>query len=476
MLLEKMSAQTTKVAEGLFAATTGLSGIKKALGSFGPIGSLLGVGLGVAGGLGDLALRSAGSVSGIARGAFGADTSYGQFQNAQASLSPFLPNPEGSLQGVAAAQWNPAAAGMLGLYGVQGKPSPQAMTSILEQSVAALRRSHNLMLPQVSFAEQLLGLSPTDMISLANQSPKDLNAAYQNMLNPKLNAAQNVAGPVISSDQRTAASWDVSMNTASAKFAAALAPLNPIVVSFGQSVAGFAGAVSKLVGGATAPGAMSGPGGIMSRLPIAFGGQGNGPGGIQAQSSSSPSSRTYAGAVMSQFEAAGYSKNFAAAMAAQANAESSFNAGAVNITKGQKHAGLFQWSATRRAQILQGTGIDVWTDLKPQDQVKASIWELQNTQKYAASKIAASPNAVTAGTAADKYYEGSGDSNAARLMRGATSGLYSLMGPSPRSSGLPSSVEALVKRISKQPVIHVKATVSNPTSSRVAMSARAAAG
>ncbi len=76
--------------------------------------------------------------------------------------------------------------------------------------------------------------------------------------------------------------------------------------------------------------------------------------------------------MMKQFEAGGATPAAAAAMVAQAQAESSMNPRASNAG----HVGLFQWSARRRAAILAGTGIDVATASSEQ-QTKAALWELR---------------------------------------------------------------------------------------------------
>jgi hypothetical protein len=443
---------STGVAKGIFDAASGFGGIKKALGFLSAVpgvGSAVraaGLAVGTVGALGDLAFHSARDVSSTARAAFGANASYGQFQNTQAQLSPFLPNPGGSLQSVAAAQYNPMAWGQLGLFGVSPRQSSQsAMATILKQAVGSLRTSHNTMLPQVKYAESLLGVSDTDLISLVNQNPRDLNSAIQAMLNPRLAGKQNVPGSIISSDQKLLQSWATSMNTASAKFAAALAPMNPIVASFGQDVAGFAGAVDKLVQ-ATSGAAqnvdktVSEGGLIQNNLPIAFGGKGNGPGGIKWSfgnlfPSASKVGGTNFASVMKQYMAAGYSRNFAAAMASNFNSESGFYAGAASYdARTGWHKGLGQWSSTRRAQILKGTGIDVWTDTNPSDQITASIWELRNTQKGPAAKIAAAANgrygsAGAGAIAGDRYYEASGDNLFQQGVRGMAANLYASIGP-----------------------------------------------
>jgi hypothetical protein len=356
--------------------------------------------------------------------------------------------------------------------------------------VGSLRASHNLLLPQVSYAKSLLGISDTDLISLVNQNPRDLNSAIQAMLNPRLAGKQNVPGSIISSDQKLLQSWATSMNTASAKFAAALAPMNPIVASFGQDVAGFASAVDKLVqaaGGAASQASKLAQGGtwslgsIFPGLPIAWGGRGNGPGGIQSQQPPPGQlGQSTVGAVMQSFMNRGYSKKFAAAMASQAFSESGYRTYAPSTYKGQQYGGMFQWNKTRRDQILKATGIDVWSPKTTEDQeAAAAVWELRNTYKNAADKINASPNAMTAGTAADRYYEVSADSDSARIMRGIRAGAMYEFGPdAPVKSAAPSATDAataaLLRRLAKQNIIKVQATVTNNTAARVNMSAQAA--
>lgn len=252
--MSNLHKQTVSVAEGVFTASSGLSGITKILKGFGLPGMIAAGTVATGFGLGDLALQQARAVSDTSRMASGANLSYGQFQNAQAQLSPFIANPGALLQNIAAAQWNPASYGMLSLFGVSPSESPlSAAAKIVRGAVQTLGSTHNALLPQVMFAEQLTGLSENDLISLVNQNPKDLNTAIHKMLASKLAAQQNVGKGTISSDQRLVAGWAASMNTASAKFATAVAPMNTIVQGFGNDVAKFAGAVNNMVQGVVGP-------------------------------------------------------------------------------------------------------------------------------------------------------------------------------------------------------------------------------
>jgi hypothetical protein len=216
--------------------------------------------------------------------------------------------------------------------------------------------------------------------------------------------------------------------------------------------------------------------GLRARLPIALGGYGNGAAGIipnRSVTSTDTASGTNFAHVMGAFKAAGYSTNFAAAMAAQASSESSFNGASYNVTNGQVHAGMFGWSATRRAQIKKATGIDVWTDTNPDDQIKASIWELHNTQAGAAAKINAAANVRgpgAAGIAADEYYEGSGDNVFRQGVRGLKANLFAHTGP---QSDLPASVKKLLSSL-RTPPAKVSLNITNSTSARVAVSANSA--
>lgn len=183
--------------------------------------------------------------------------------------------------------------------------------------------------------------------------------------------------------------------------------------------------------------------------------------------------------IMSGFEALGNSKKLAASMASQAFFESSFDPSATSYDKKTgMHKGLFQWSATRRAAILKGTGIDVW-NASPSDQVFAANWELTHTQKGAASAINGAPNYLAAGAAADKYYEVSGDNLVQQNNRGDIATIYGMTGPgaAPRGSGLPDNVTKLLAKLAaqnRQPQ-KVSLNITNSTSARVAMSMNAAA-
>lgn len=488
--MSNLHKQAVSVAEGVFTASSGLSGISKILKGFGLPG-MIGAGvLGAGFGLGDLALRQARSVSGTARSAFGANLGYGQFQNAQAQLSPFVPNPGALLQNVAAAQWNPASYGMLSLFGVSPNESPlSGAAKIIRGAVQTLGATHNALLPQVQFAEATTGLSETDLISLVNQNPQNLNGAIRKMLNAKLAKQQNVPGATISSDQKLVAGFAASMNTASAKFAQAVAPMNGIVQTFGAYVAKFAGAINGAVqsvtGGGNGSVANGGPGSAAAARAAAAAG-GLAPlmyalTGKYSGAARGGTTTNYSG-VMRQLEAAGFSTNFAAGVAGNFQRESNFNAAASSFDKRTGwHKGLGQWSKARRDQILAGTGgaIDVWST-NPQEQIAGAIWEFQHTYKGAASKInaAAQHSAWAAAGAVNKYYEASGDTRFGVMMREMNASFFKQGGPQAERAGgdLSPDVKALVKKLATQASAKARVSleISNSTPARVAMSANSA--
>lgn len=93
----------------------------------------------------------------------------------------------------------------------------------------------------------------------------------------------------------------------------------------------------------------------------------------------------------------------ACGLLAQADAESSLNPKAVGDH--DEAFGLDQWHGSRAAAILKGCGVDL-TRLPPlADQLKAALWELENTEKAAFAKIRATRTAYDAGYAAALYWE-----------------------------------------------------------------------
>lgn len=129
------------------------------------------------------------------------------------------------------------------------------------------------------------------------------------------------------------------------------------------------------------------------------------PGGETAAPAASPSSASTRQKVMSYFMAQGWSREDAAALAANAFKESSFNPKA---GVGTAHQGLFQWDAARRAQILHGTGIDVWNS-GVDAQLRAAQWELTHTEAAAGAGLRKQSGAGAKAIYLDRYYERSGD-------------------------------------------------------------------
>ncbi len=94
----------------------------------------------------------------------------------------------------------------------------------------------------------------------------------------------------------------------------------------------------------------------------------------------------------------GYSREQAAAWAAQEQSESSGNPRAYN----QGHYGLYQWSEARRQKILAATGIDVAT-ASAADQRKAAAWEAEQTG--IAAQVKASGDAGSASDILTRQFE-----------------------------------------------------------------------
>lgn len=104
----------------------------------------------------------------------------------------------------------------------------------------------------------------------------------------------------------------------------------------------------------------------------------------------------------------GLSREGALGMVANEEGESGFDPH--NVGDGGSAGGSFQWHKTRRDQILNGTGIDVWSkDTSHQDMLKAAHWEMtQGPDRQARQAWDALNNASTpaeAAAAGVKYYE-----------------------------------------------------------------------
>ena len=88
------------------------------------------------------------------------------------------------------------------------------------------------------------------------------------------------------------------------------------------------------------------------------------------------------------WRSSGYSHEAAMGMVAQEAGESGFAGAGARGDSGHS-IGSFQWSPERRAAIMRGTGIDV-TRAGHMDQLRASKWEQEHTEKAAGDAIKAS--------------------------------------------------------------------------------------
>lgn len=157
---------------------------------------------------------------------------------------------------------------------------------------------------------------------------------------------------------------------------------------------------------------------------------------------------------MAYFMKQGYTMPQAAGLTANIQAESSFNPKAENAG----HYGIAQWDATRRAQILAGTGIDVKTASYAQ-QLKAMAWELTHTQAKARAKLLSETSAAGSALAIRNHYERPGndpaDSERRQLIAQRIAGQFSqkvvtrhlIAAGGPHIPELPTSVTALVSHL-----------------------------
>ncbi len=107
---------------------------------------------------------------------------------------------------------------------------------------------------------------------------------------------------------------------------------------------------------------------------------------------------------VSYFKSQGYTQAQAIGLAANIQAESSYNPHPPQTAFNKGHYGIAQWDATRRAQILAGTGIDVKTATYAQ-QLKAMAWELKHTQAPAGAALMKSRTAAGAAATVRQFYE-----------------------------------------------------------------------
>ena len=137
---------------------------------------------------------------------------------------------------------------------------------------------------------------------------------------------------------------------------------------------------------------------------------------------------------------AGFTPVQAAGVQANEGIESSFNPNATSPDG--SHKGLFQWDETRRASILAGRGIDVWT-AGTSDQIAAMIWELNHTESKAGAALRAQNTSFGAGVSFDNTYERSGDG----LFGQATRGNYAQQIAGQYAASLPPSVTKVLSSL-----------------------------
>lgn len=100
---------------------------------------------------------------------------------------------------------------------------------------------------------------------------------------------------------------------------------------------------------------------------------------------------------------AGLTPPQAAGLLAHADAESSLNPLAIGDR--DQAFGLDQWHPSRVDAIRNGCGVDLTRRPPLADQLKAALWELQNTEKHAFLQIKATTTASDAGYAACRFWE-----------------------------------------------------------------------
>lgn len=506
-----------KLGKSVVSTVSGIAGAGKFLLKLGGIaGSLVGLAGGVS------MFDIANNVTSSQRNARGMGISAGQMKSWQNNMSPFVGM--NVLQGAASAQLDSSQYGYLAALGISGAQAQnESATDLATQISNAARRAYQQN-PNVNSAQaqaffslggtmsdwRNLGtanggyLSASERAARANggregwsdataQNWQKLNQALGNAESTVSAALVNGLVPLIKPLEQFADWLSTEISTKMPDIEAALQGLvttlenydwKSLFTALGNAIQGFVTLFGPAKPGGKLPDGTpvtpgnsqneGGWGGIKDRLPQAWGGQGN------PQTPGSPSSKkvpaTSFSHVMKAFEDAGYSTNFAAAMAGNFSSESGFDPGASSYDKKTGwHKGIGQWSADRRNAILAGTNgkIDVW---KPDAdmQLAGSIWEMQNTQKSVADQIAAAANQGPqyASNVVNDKYEVSGASMLGRAGRALQADAFAATGPQ-AGGDLSPRVLAVLKNLKAQQ--RVSLNVTNSTSARVAVSANAAA-
>jgi hypothetical protein len=153
--------------------------------------------------------------------------------------------------------------------------------------------------------------------------------------------------------------------------------------------------------------------------------------------------------MMAYFQSQGWTKNQSAAIVGNAKWESGLKPGAENRAAGI-HKGLFQWSKSRRDQILAATGTDVWS-ASADDQAKAAQWELTHTEKKAADSLKRIDDAHAGAIDFNRNFERSEDPPEKEMQRGLLAS--AIARDTPSAPAAPSTTEVTIGSV----VVHTQA-------------------
>ena len=119
------------------------------------------------------------------------------------------------------------------------------------------------------------------------------------------------------------------------------------------------------------------------------------------------------------FQSAGWTKEQAAGIVGNLQAESGKNLDTHAVGDGGKAKGIAQWHPDRQATFRKQMGTDI-ENSSLQDQLKFIDWELKNTEKSAGDKLRAATSAAQAAQIIDKNYERSSGAHLGNRMANAS--------------------------------------------------------
>lgn len=148
-------------------------------------------------------------------------------------------------------------------------------------------------------------------------------------------------------------------------------------------------------------------------------GIGGGPAKTFGGNQSASGNSANAAAAMKFFQSAGWSKEQAAGIVGNLQAESTKNLNTKAVGDGGKALGIAQWHGDRQAMFKKVMGKDVMSATL-EEQLKFVDWELKNTHKHAGDMLRQAKDAAHAAQLVDRHYEVSAGLHTAKRIASAT--------------------------------------------------------